>query len=129
MSQRQPRRWVWLCVVCYFLVVAAVVFAMIAARKSALQSLSTEKSVSDWRLFQEDVRQQQSEGPLVERRVPKSDEPPALVLLRDHFAVSLVGAVLFSTVLFWVMAWLVLGATTARSNASQPVSTGTIRRQ
>ena len=47
-------------------------------------------------------------GP-VRRRVPKSTEPPALVLMRDYFGVSLIGAVLFTTVLYWVIAWFVMG--------------------
>jgi hypothetical protein len=41
--------------------------------------------------------------------VPKSTEPPALVLMRDYFIVSLVGAILFTTVLYWVIAWFVMG--------------------
>ena len=45
----------------------------------------------------------------VQRRVPKSNEPPALVMMRDHFAVSLFAAVLFSTMLYWVLAWFVMG--------------------
>ena len=37
-------------------------------------------------------------------------EPPALVLMRDYFVVSLVGATLFSSMLYWVMGWFVTGA-------------------
>jgi hypothetical protein len=41
--------------------------------------------------------------------VPQSGEPPALVLMRDYFSVSLIGALVFSTALYWVIAWLVTG--------------------
>jgi hypothetical protein len=41
--------------------------------------------------------------------VPNSAEPPALVLMRDYFVVSLAGAILFSTVLYWITAWFVTG--------------------
>jgi hypothetical protein len=34
-------------------------------------------------------------------------------LMRDHFAVSLFGAVLFGTALYWVLAWFVTGVTTS----------------
>jgi hypothetical protein len=36
-------------------------------------------------------------------------EPPALVLMRDYFEVSLAGALVFSSILFWVVAWFVTG--------------------
>jgi hypothetical protein len=41
--------------------------------------------------------------------VPKSDEPPALVLMRDYFTVLMFGAILFSSMLYWIMAWFVTG--------------------
>ena len=64
---------------------------------------------ADWQAWREDVRQQQTNPGPVKRRVPKSDEPPALVLMRDYFAVLMVGAVLFSSLLYWIMAWFVTG--------------------
>ena len=50
-----------------------------------------------------------SAGP-VKRREPKSLEPPALVLMRDHFAVCLGLALLLSTVLFGTFMFFVRGA-------------------
>ncbi len=40
----------------------------------------------------------------VRRKAPSSDEPPALVLMRDYFGVMLSGAVLFGSLLFAVLA-------------------------
>jgi hypothetical protein len=51
----------------------------------------------------------QGAGP-VKRRVPGSLEPPALVLMRDHFAVCLGFALLLSTVLFGTFMFFVRGA-------------------
>jgi hypothetical protein len=90
-------------------VIAAVIWSLIAARRWALTSLATAASVGDWQAWREDVRQQQTEPGPVSRRVPKSAEPPALVLMRDYFAVCLVGAILFVTVLYWVTAWFISG--------------------
>jgi hypothetical protein len=50
--------------------------------------------------------------------VPKSTEPPALVLTRDYFSVSLGGAVLFSSLLYWVIAWFVTGIVSSRQDAT-----------
>ncbi|HJQ81746.1 MAG TPA: hypothetical protein VJ828_17410 [Lacipirellulaceae bacterium] len=80
-----------------------------AARKWALAELATPESIRQWEAWREDVRQQDEQPGPVRRRVPKSAEPPALVLMRDYFAVSLVGAVLFMTLLYWVIAWFAYG--------------------
>ena len=87
----------------------AIVVAMFEARRWSLAQLGTPKAQSDWQAWREEVRQEQSRPGPVERRVPESSEPPALVMMRDHFAVSMVGAILFSSMLYWVVAWLVMG--------------------
>jgi hypothetical protein len=65
--------------------------------------------MGNWEAWREDVRQQQGQKRPVQRRVPKSAEPPALVLMRDYYRVSLAGAILFATVLYWVIAWFLAG--------------------
>ena len=60
----------------------------------------------------------------VQRRVPKSAEPPALVLTRDHFGVILSGAVLFSSLLYWVVAWFVMGMVQGGGAGSREPGTG-----
>lgn len=109
-KERRARRWFWWWVACYALLMAAIVWSLVSARRWALAELATAKSVGDWQAWRNDVRQSQGLPGPVERRVPKSIEPPALVLMRDYFGVSLAGAVLFGTVLFWVVVWFVTGA-------------------
>jgi hypothetical protein len=93
----------------YVTILIAVVFAMVKSRDWALAQLSTSESIADWQTWRNDVEQQQTKpGPVV-RRTPKSTEPPALVLMRDHFAVSTASALVFSSALYWVFAWLVFG--------------------
>jgi hypothetical protein len=93
----------------YVLLLGAILWSLIAARKWALAELATPESIRQWEAWREDVRQQDQRPSPVRRRVPKSAEPPALVLMRDYFAVSLVGAVLFMTLLYWVIAWFAYG--------------------
>lgn len=100
----------------YVALIGVVVAAMFWARQSATSQLSSPESISNWQAWREDVRQHQAGDKAVERRVPKSDEPPALVLMRDNFAVMLVGALLFSTLLYWFTAWFVTGITTQRKD-------------
>lgn len=96
--------------------VGAVLGAMYYLRQSSMAELSSSRSISEWQSWRDDVRQQQSNGGPVTRRIPKSDEPPALVLMRDYFMVLLVGAILFSSVLYWVFAWLLTGMLSTPAN-------------
>jgi hypothetical protein len=93
----------------YVVLLGTVVGTMFWMRQSAVADLSSPKSISDWQAWREDVREQQTNRGPVERRVPKSDEPPELVLMRDYFTVLMLGAILFSSMLYWVMAWFVTG--------------------
>jgi hypothetical protein len=102
-------RWLWWWIYGYVFMLGIVAAAMFSAREVAINRLSTPQSLIQWQAWRDDVRQQQAEPGPVQRRVPKSSEPPALVLMRDYFAVSLVGAMLFATALYWVVAWLVTG--------------------
>jgi hypothetical protein len=104
-----PTRWGGLCLVGYCLAMAAIVWSLISARNWALAELATPRSLEQWHEWREDVREQQTGPGPVRRRVPKSTEPPALVLMRDYFGVSFVGAILFTTVLYWVIAGFVMG--------------------
>jgi hypothetical protein len=107
-GQQRSHHWLWVAIG-YGVLLVVVVLAMVKARQAALSQLSTPQSVAEWKQWREDVQEQQSARGPVQRRVPTSDEPPALVLMRDYFGTSLFGAVLFSTALYWVLAWLVSG--------------------
>jgi hypothetical protein len=54
------------------------------------------------------AEQAAGKGP-VQRRVPKSAEPPTLVLLRDHYVMCVSAFLLFGSVLFGVCMFLVRG--------------------
>ncbi len=94
----------------YVALMGAVVGAMISERQNVLTESSTPTSLADWQAWRADVQQQQTNPGPVERRVPKSNEPPALVLMRDYFAVSIVGATFFTSLLYWIVAWFITGA-------------------
>ena len=109
-------RWI-LCIVVYLLAMAAIVFAMFRTRDWAVTQLATPESAANWNKWRSDVSEQQDQPGPVQRRVPKSTEPPALVMMRDHFAVSLFGALFFSSLLFWFFTWFMMGI--VRSSKSQ----------
>jgi len=117
-ARKQLGRWIWLWGVGYVLLAIAIVWWMFAARDWALANLSTPESTAAWETWREDVRASQDRPSPVQRRVPKSAEPPALVLTRDYFGVALGGAVVFSSLVYWVIAWFATGILTSRQDAA-----------
>lgn len=87
---------------------AAIAAAMFYVRDGVLHSADAE-SQQNWEEWREAVKEGRGkEGP-VQRRVPKSVEPPAIVLLRDHFGVCLAIALVLSSVLFGTFVLFVRG--------------------
>jgi hypothetical protein len=95
-------RW-W--IVGYIVLVGIVVGGVFGARPWAIAQMSSAKSISDW----QEWRQEQLRSGVDPRHVPKTYEPPALVLMRDHFPMLVFGALLFSSLLYWVIAWFITG--------------------
>src|SRR5262245_36654228 len=113
-SKGRPSRWVWAWLVGYVVLLSAILWSLYYVRWWALAEMAKPDSVGQWQTWREDERQQAEHPGPVQRRVPKSVEPPALVLMRDYFGISLAGAVLFSSLLYWIIAWLVTGAFSSR---------------
>ena len=92
----------------YLAAMIVITWGLSRARLAALNKLSTEQAQNAWQEWRNAAREQSSDGP-VKRRVPQSEEPPGLVLLRDHFTTSwLILAVLTSMVLA-TFAWMIRG--------------------
>lgn len=89
--------WGWLAA--YVIATCLVTLSMFALRRVVLRQLSTPEAIAQWQAWRDAEPNQSDTGP-VKRRPPSSPEPPALVLLRDHFSVMLAGALLFSSLLF-----------------------------
>ena len=82
---------------------------LLRVRADWLEQLDRPEAQSHWDAFRRDMRQQSDrEGP-VQRKVPKSAEPPARVWLRDYFRLAVVAWVLFVGVLGGFFSLLVAG--------------------
>ena len=87
----------------YVLMLAGVTWGLSRYRSQAVETYSTAKAGSDWQDWRAAAERIGSEGP-VQRTAPKSIEPPALVLMRDHFPACLGISLLLSSCLFlWFM--------------------------
>ncbi len=95
----------------YVLVVAAVIFGLFRARRIALEIYGTPAAQAAWDEWVGDVKMRRAGD--VPREVPRSDRPPALVLMQEHFVTCLVGALLVTSALYGSIAWLLYGAVTS----------------
>lgn len=116
-TQQVGRRWRWW-IAGYIALISIVAGAMFWLRQSSIPEWSSSKSISDWQQWRSDVASQKGKTASVKRDVPKSEEPPALVLMRDFFRVMLAGAILFSSLLYWILAWFLTGIWSSRQTST-----------
>lgn len=120
------------------LVVAAVWLAALAGppwalarwRAKRLEVLSQPAVQAEWDAFREAMRRESGRDGPVQRKVPKSPEPPELVWLRDYFPLAVVAWVVLVGVLGGCLAVFVLGAAGAWrvSDRGSPGPSGPPRR-
>ena len=79
------------------------------AREGWLQQWDRPETQSQWDQFRRDMREQSGRDGPVQRKVPKSAEPPARVWLRDYFRLAVVAWLLFVGVLGGFFTLLVAG--------------------
>lgn len=110
MSLRAKLLWL----VAYLLLVAGVTWGMLAVRASTIATFDNNpQAQAEWQAWRDEAQRQSDTGPIF-RRVPKANEPPGLLLMRDHFPQMLVGSLFFSSVLFVLLGWTARGALAAR---------------
>jgi hypothetical protein len=103
---------IWL--VAYVVWICLLLAALFQARDYTLEHLADETSRGQWQQFKRDTRAKTGldgpvEGP-VQRKVPRPDEPPQLLLLRDYFGTCVSGTVLFGSALFAMIMIALRGA-------------------
>ena len=82
---------------------------LLRARADWLEQWDRPEAQSQWDAFRHDMRQQSGRDGPVQRKVPKSAEPPIRVWLRDYFQLAVVAWVLFMGVLGGFFTLLVVG--------------------
>jgi hypothetical protein len=82
---------------------------LLQARSGWLEQLERPEAQAGWDAFRRDMRRQSGRDGPVQRKVPKSVEPPARVWLRDYFQLAVMAWVLFVGVLGGFFCLLVAG--------------------
>lgn len=99
---------------------AVVVPPVLLARVRApwLADLEHPERQTEWDRFRSDMRRQSGRDGPVQRKVPRSAEPPARVWLRDHFALAVAAWTLFAGVLGGVFCLFAVGTLIGRESAA-----------
>lgn len=79
-------------------------------RDGRLAQLEDPAVQADWDSFREAMRRQSDRSGPVQRKVPRSQEPPELVWLRDYFWLAVAAWVLLGGTLGGCLAAFILGA-------------------
>ena len=98
----------WLVV--YFAIVAVATVGMFWLRGVVVNQQQKPAAVEDWNEWRNDVKEHDANLGPVERRIPASAEPPALVLMRDHFVACMVAVVVGTALVTGVTMWFLEGA-------------------
>ena len=107
----------------YLLCMAAVAYGMVTARKSAIRNYGSSTAADDWQTWRTVATgQSEGEGPVI-RRPPKSEQPPALMLMTQHFGTCLTLSLVLTSILYATMALMVRGALTDEKIGHQDVPT------
>lgn len=86
-----------------------------SARTSAIENLSGEAAIGQWQQFNQEMAEEQRRGSPVTRKLSPSDEPPSLVLLRDHFGGILISLLVILAFLYAFVAFLIEGIVRSKS--------------
>jgi hypothetical protein len=93
-------------------------------RSERLVQLSDPAVQAEWTEFREAMKKQTDRSGPVQRKVPKSTEPPELVWLRDYFWLAVAAWVVLAGVLGAFLALAVLGVARGPRPANGPGSAG-----
>lgn len=93
----------------YVAIMAGIVWGFQYTYAWGTATLDTTVERDNWQDWRNAVDKQNKQGGPVERRAPKSSEPPLLVLMRDHYTTCLVAALIFASAIFVSLMFMVRG--------------------
>lgn len=110
---------------CYLVFAGLVVGSLWYARAWALAELDRPAARAEWQRWQQEESQRAAESASpVARRIPKSAEPPVLVILRDSFAGVVVSCLVIGSFLFGFLVIVVRGVWRGQSAESHGMPRG-----
>jgi len=118
---RRQSRWLPLALVIAWAAALGLPPVLLARwRSERLVQLPDPSVQAEWTEFREAMKKQADRSGPVQRKVPKSEEPPELVWLRDYFWLAVAAWVVLGGVLGAFLALVVLGVARGPGPANDP---------
>jgi hypothetical protein len=105
-------------VVAWAVALVAPPVALVRWRDQRLAELADPAAQAGWDAFREAMQRESGRDGPVQRKVPKSAEPPERVWLRDHLGLAVGAWLLFVGVLGGFLCLLFVGVVTGRGSAA-----------
>jgi hypothetical protein len=100
---------IWL--LAYLAMLAGLIWFLFNARGRTLSTYEGQAARTQWHVWQQEaVKQSEGGHAPVQRRAPSSNEPPALVLMRDRFGAIVAAALITGSFLFGFLMLTIRGA-------------------
>ena len=91
------------------LLISGVVWGFFVMRRWTEDTYSNTVAQGEWQEFRDAISDSVAGGGPVQRRVPASEQPPGLVLLRDYFVQCLTISIILTSALFGTFAFMIRG--------------------
>lgn len=109
-QETNGRPWLrWTLAAGYAVLLIAIIAALLAVRHRVLAPDRRAAAQAAWETWRRDVEAARKAGK-TRRRLPPSDEPPAVVLLRDYFLTCTIIALVLASAVYGSFAFFVTGA-------------------
>jgi hypothetical protein len=93
----------------YLATIGTILLGLRLARQSVIAEAGSPEAIAAWRDWAAETRKAPEPGEPVQRRAVKSDEPPLLILMRDHFLVIEIVSLAIGSFLFAFLGFLMTG--------------------
>lgn len=94
----------------YLAAMTLVAAGLVILRQRTVAGLDTPEARRQWQAWKQEASDEHKAAGPVRRRPIRSDEPPALVLLRDHFAAIVATTLMICSFLFAFLAFVASGS-------------------
>jgi hypothetical protein len=102
----------------YLLITALAVIMLVQGRKSVVQALDNPAARQQWQAWKKETERRSELPAPAGRRAVTSEEPPSLILMRDHFPVIVLVVWLVETALFLFLMFAWRGSRSQRKRPS-----------
>jgi len=105
----------------YVILVSAIVFGLVQARRWVARTYDTPQATENWNRLTQDLQQRQDQGHSpVKRPSQRSAQPPIKILFSENFPAIVAWSLVILSILYWSVGIMIAGA--MRTPSHHPAS-------